>query len=468
MSAVKIPEYVRAALDLPGDCDRIDEATRRRAAVLVEARDVVTRPPCPLIGGDPVVRDRFIRGKVTLLEGAPGVSKTTLALDVAARATRAGIDVVVMSAEDDVSDTLVPRLKLAGADLARVHFLAGKVGQAGALDDDLAFPVDVDVLRDAVRRTGAGLALVDPLFAYVATSTDANGDHKIRRALGPLHRLAAEMDLCVIAIRRRRKAAGADPVNAGGGSIGIIAAARLALLVAKDPDTEGAVLLASVKTNIGPTPPTLRYRLVTGELPEHPGVTWTKITWEGVSERTAEDVLGAQLEVAGLPVGRALSSGCANCWAKAPRLPAKSGPRPRPPASPGPRSAGPSTPSGSGPPGPGGLGASGSWAWELPSTRAKVLTDPLRCSPSGVGTLGTLGAPERTPEDLAATEAAVNAAPEPTQGTLQNPPTMADTCVWGGIAYKVGDTLPDGRRVLDPVGPIFSKRPPGPPQEAAR
>src|SRR3954463_10883701 len=83
---------------------------------------------------------RIPLGKITLLEGLPGIGKSTLALDLAARVTR-GIempledaavvpasDVAVFSGDDDLADTVRPRLEAAGADLSRVRPILPEVG----------------------------------------------------------------------------------------------------------------------------------------------------------------------------------------------------------------------------------------------------------------------------------------------------------------------------------------------------
>ena len=72
-------------------------------------------------------------GKVTVLDGDPGLGKSLLTLDLAARVTT-GRDmpdgtpgvcgaVVVLSAEDDLADTIRPRLDAAGAIVAQVTAL---------------------------------------------------------------------------------------------------------------------------------------------------------------------------------------------------------------------------------------------------------------------------------------------------------------------------------------------------------
>src|SRR6187200_906344 len=99
-------------------------------AIVVSAASI---PPIPL---DPVWSGVLWAGKPTLLCGDPGLGKSMLTADIAARVTtgepwpcsaerREPADVLMLSAEDDPADTLVPRLIAAGADLKRVSFISG-------------------------------------------------------------------------------------------------------------------------------------------------------------------------------------------------------------------------------------------------------------------------------------------------------------------------------------------------------
>src|SRR5262249_2987163 len=86
-------------------------------------------------------RDRIPLGKLTIIDGDPGLGKSVLTLDLAARVSvgkpmpdntpgRHG-GVVLLSAEDGLQDTIRPRLDAAGADCSRVLALDSVLAEGG-------------------------------------------------------------------------------------------------------------------------------------------------------------------------------------------------------------------------------------------------------------------------------------------------------------------------------------------------
>jgi putative DNA primase/helicase len=237
-------------------------------------------------------------GKLTLLEGDPGLGKSTLALDIIACATTGRpmpngaqgaepASAVILSAEDGLADTIRPRLKAAEADLSRVHALTAVKMPDGAE----VFPTltaNLEQIREAVVKTAARIVLVDPLAAYIGSETNSWKDTDIRRCLAPLAALAEDLRVAIVLIRHLTKSGGAAAIYRGGGSIGIVAACRSALLVAKDPEDEDRRILAPVKSNLCAPPPSLAYRMESrGDV--------ARIAWEpGIVEMTAGELLAAQ------------------------------------------------------------------------------------------------------------------------------------------------------------------------------
>ncbi len=235
-------------------------------------------------------RGRIPRGKITVLDGDPGLGKSTLTLDLAARVStgRAMPDgppgvsggVVLASAEDDPADTIRPRLDAAGADCSRVLALGAAEFQTVA---------QIDVLRAAIARVGAALVVVDPLMAYLGSASELNSyrDQDIRSVLAPLAALAAEMGAAIVLVRHLRKStADGNPLYRGGGSVGIIGAARCGLLAGRDPDALEQRVLAVTKSNLAREAPSLSYRL-DGE----DGAV--RVKWLGASAHDAAALLAA-------------------------------------------------------------------------------------------------------------------------------------------------------------------------------
>jgi AAA domain/Primase C terminal 2 (PriCT-2) len=126
-------------------------------------------------------KSRIARGKVTLLVGMPDVNKSTLALDLTSRITRGDVlpnnegraplgNVIILSAEDDVADTIRPRLEVAGADLDRVHAItAVKLKKNGRRTFDLT--QDIERLYHSVASAWFGDTPCAPLRRWLGRKT---------------------------------------------------------------------------------------------------------------------------------------------------------------------------------------------------------------------------------------------------------------------------------------------------------
>jgi hypothetical protein len=222
-------------------------------------------------------------GELTDIEGNPGVNKSSFAIDLAActssgRALPGGsktrpAGVVLLVSEDSMEKTVIQRLDAAGADRSRI----------AVLDDILTIPKDLAVMEEAICKVRAKLFIIDPLMAHLGP--DANSDQKVRQALTPLKQLAERTNVATLMVRHLNKRGGRQAMYRGGGSIGIIAATRSALLIAKCPHEPNLRVLAQIKSNLGPLAPSLLLEPVTG--PE--GVV--QIEWRGECDYTPEDLL---------------------------------------------------------------------------------------------------------------------------------------------------------------------------------
>ena len=120
---------------------------------------------------------RIPLGKPTVLDGDPGLGKSLISLDIAARVStgRPMPDgssrlhkprgVVLLTCEDDLSDTVRPRLDA-----------AGRRGAHRAPDPRRRRPptlAHVDAIAEAIAATDAKLVVLDPFMAYMPLSVNS-------------------------------------------------------------------------------------------------------------------------------------------------------------------------------------------------------------------------------------------------------------------------------------------------------
>jgi hypothetical protein len=263
-------------------------SARGDGSELVCLRDVEPKPVAWLWPG------RIPLGKLTLLVGDPGLGKSLVSLDLAARVTTgtpwpdapgqrqdAG-DVLILSAEDDLADTIRPRLDAAGADPARVVALQAvkdETDDGGICKRAFNLTRDVGQLAQATEvHPGIRLVIIDPISAYMG-DVDSHHNAEVRAALSPLADFAQQHRVAVLAISHLRKSGG-RAIYRTMGSLAFAAAARTVLGVGVDPqdDTGQRRLMLPIKANLTADSSGMAWTIVPkalnglGELP--------RIAWE--------------------------------------------------------------------------------------------------------------------------------------------------------------------------------------------
>lgn len=243
---------------------------------------------------------RLPAGKLVVIDGDPSTGKSTLTLDLAAHVStgkpwpdgatcRVG-DVLLLSAEDGLADTIAPRLVAAGANARHVHALTevpmrNDDGEVRMVPPSL--PRDIPTIKAIIARHKIKLVVVDVLMAYLNSGVDSHRDQDVRGVLHQLSAMAEASGCTIVLIRHLNKAGGSNALYRGGGSIGIVGAARAAFLVARDPEDEGRRIFAVTKSNLAVEPPALAYRLV-----DDPRVGCARVEWEaGTVDYTAASLL---------------------------------------------------------------------------------------------------------------------------------------------------------------------------------
>ncbi len=241
----------------------IEAITRRLANVERELLDWLWPGRIPL-------------GKLTLLAGDPGLGKSFVTLDLAARVSagtpwpdlpllkQEPAGVLLFNAEDDLADTIAPRLDKAGANDANIVAVEGvsMMGQRRHfwLDQDL--PRLAEVIE---QNSGTRLVVIDPISAYTG-KVDSHKNSDVRGMLAPLAELAGRNHLSVVAVTHLSKSGGSKAVYRAMGSLAFAAAARAVWAIVKDQNDPLRRLLLPAKLNLAQDPDGMAYRIVDGRV----------------------------------------------------------------------------------------------------------------------------------------------------------------------------------------------------------
>lgn len=124
---------------------------------------------------------------------------------------------------------------------------------------------DLPEIEAVIARTGAMLVNIDPLSAYLG-GRDSYKDAEIRALLAPLAALAARTGVAIVGVMHLTKDQQRRAIHRALGSVAFVAASRIVLAVAQDPEGQERRLFAPVKNNLVAPPPTLAFTLNGGVL----------------------------------------------------------------------------------------------------------------------------------------------------------------------------------------------------------
>jgi 5S rRNA maturation endonuclease (ribonuclease M5) len=214
---------------------------------------------------------RLPMGKVSLLFGDPGLGKSLVSISIASLVSN-GADwpdgsknkkggVILLSAEDDLSDTIRPRFDAAGGDVGAITVLRGvkERDDSGTLYFNMSR--DMPMLAEAIKQTpDCRLVIIDPISAYLG-GTDTHVNAEVRALLAPLSTLAADSRIALLTVTHLNKSAGTRALYRAMGSLAFIASARAAWLITPDPDDAGRRFMLPAKLNLAEWPSGLAYRI---------------------------------------------------------------------------------------------------------------------------------------------------------------------------------------------------------------
>ncbi|MGQ0634922.1 MAG: AAA family ATPase [Planctomycetaceae bacterium] len=209
---------------------------------------------------------------------------------------------LILAAEDAVDDMIRPRLERLRADLSLIEVIRGAAGREEKIWKPhtwlrpLALPDDIGALEALIRERDAEpcrtvsfvvdgvtygkdgfldpeleafppvrLLILDPLASFFPRLS-AGDNVQVRRMLQPLVDLAARFRLAIVGIHHLNKKVDQPGLYRPLGSQAMPAIARMVLGVARDPNDAARRVLSPIKSNVGPLPSQLAFRIIGGRV----------------------------------------------------------------------------------------------------------------------------------------------------------------------------------------------------------
>jgi hypothetical protein len=224
------------------------------------------------------------QGKLTVMEGDPGLGKSWLTMAIAAHLSNnkkfpgqtkasAGGKVLLLSAEDGLGDTIRPRLDLMNAKAKRIF----AINSAIIFDED-----GIEEVRAHIEKIQPTMVIVDPLVAYMGGGVDLHKANEVRVVMHALGMIAEDFGLSILAVRHLTKGSRDKSIYRGQGSVDITAAARSVLAVGYHPEEDDLRVICQIKNNLAIHGRTVQYALAPNR--DNP------FSWEGFCDVTPEDM----------------------------------------------------------------------------------------------------------------------------------------------------------------------------------
>lgn len=210
-------------------------------------------------------------GKLTMIEGDPGLGKSWLTMALASFISRGKAlpyqvnpekgPVLILSAEDGIADTIKPRLITLKANTKNII----------AIPEPVSFTEKgAQAVGDAIKLIKPTLVIIDPLVAYLGGKIDLHKANETREIMARLTRLAEDNHVAIVLVRHLTKGNKDKAIYRGLGSIDLTAAVRSVLAIGRNPkDPNEGRVICHIKSNLAPLGKPIAYTLDAGDK-EHP------------------------------------------------------------------------------------------------------------------------------------------------------------------------------------------------------
>jgi hypothetical protein len=255
-----------------------------------------------------------------LIAGPPGLGKSQVTTYIAAIVSSGGTwctgekcqagDVFILSAEDDPSDTIRPRLEACGAKLDRAYIIETVHMINVKRDRPFYLKHDLETLAEKLMANpDAKMVIIDPISAYLG-GVDSHKNAEVRSVLAPLAKLAADHGVAVVCVTHLNKSnLSNDPLARVIDSTAFGAAVRTAFLIIKDKANPERRLFLPLKSNISRACLGLAFRIEPHVLGS--GIETSRVSWENRPVTiTAEEALAPLTPDDDIDTAKELAEAC--------------------------------------------------------------------------------------------------------------------------------------------------------------
>lgn len=188
-------------------------------------------------------------GAPTMYEGDPDVGKTMTWIDIVARLSNGQempdgtsipgpVNIIIVAPEDNLRQTIKPRLRAAGADMDRIWSVKLQRDNNGHLIP-LSLPEDLNKLSDLIAKVKASLIIFDPITAFPSEKIHSHTNTSLRKMLTPITGVLEERRCAALMIRHLNQDGDLKAIYRGTGSNAYLEVARAGLAIAYHPDDLG-------------------------------------------------------------------------------------------------------------------------------------------------------------------------------------------------------------------------------------
>ena len=212
------------------------------------------------------------RGKVTILSGIQGTGKTFFTCWLAAQVSTGGNfgdgnpfemppeNVLMFNAEDNIADTLRPRLEPLKPDFKKIV----TAEDWGSTDFEPYTFADMERLTIAFEEVSPGLVIFDPIQAYLGAGTDMHRANEVRPLMANLSALAEKYNTSILLVGHLSKMTTQSVFDRVLGSVDFMAAVRSGLFLGQHPDEKQTKILFQIKSNLAEKGENLAYKIQNG------------------------------------------------------------------------------------------------------------------------------------------------------------------------------------------------------------